>query len=54
MVFFKVDDDLSQETNYWDNHSCQPEPEGEIEMFHSQGLGFSILSFLFEMNFIDQ
>ena len=54
MFFFPVDDDLSQEKNYWDNHFCQPESEGEIEMFHSQGFGFSILSFLFEMNFSDQ
>ena len=53
MFFFPVDDDLNQETDYWDNHSSQPESEGEIEMFHSQGFGFSILTFLFEMNFSD-
>ena len=34
LIFSPFDDDLSQEKNYRDNHSYQPEPEGEMEMFH--------------------
>ena len=51
LIFSPFDDDLSQEKYYWDNQSCQQEPEGEIEMFQSQGFGFIIWSFHFEHNF---
>ena len=48
-----VDDDLSYETKEANQNSYKPQPEGEMEMFHSKGLGFIIIRFFFETNFND-
>ena len=51
LIFSPFVDDLSQETQEWDNQSYQPEPEGKTDMFKSQGFGFISSLYFFERNF---
>ena len=48
-----VEDDLSQEEEYREEYSQRPQPKGEMEMFQSQGFGFTLFHFFTERNFID-